>query len=251
MGVINVTPDSFSGDGLYKDIPATLALAESMHAEGADILDIGGESTRPGYEPVSVEEELSRVIPAVRDITRRVPLPVSVDTSKAEVARQALAEGASIINDVSGLRDPLMATIVAGCAASLILVHNGSIKPGEDLIATIRNDLNRQVCVAAAAGVSPRQLLVDPGLGMGKGWKSNFEIIRRLAELLDVQKPILVGPSRKGMIGRVLGPGPEARLDGSAALVALCIAAGAHVIRVHEVRAMAKVARMMDALVRS
>ena len=250
MGVINLTPDSFSGDGVFNKPSGAAELAERMAVDGADILDVGGESTKPGYQPVPLQEELSRVVPALRQIVRRVPLPVSVDTSKAEVARQALAEGASIINDVSGLRDSRMAPFVAQAGASLILVHNGTARAGEDAIAVACADLKRQIMEAQEAGVAPSKLLIDPGLGMGKGWGSNFEIIRRLGELRDLEKPLLVGPSRKGMIGRVLGQEPAQRLEGTLALVSMCVALGADVVRVHDVKAMANAARMMDAIVR-
>jgi len=251
MGVINVTPDSFSGDGIYKRPEAAAELAERLVAAGADVLDVGGESTRPGFTPVPAEEELERVIPAVRRIVSRVEVPVSVDTSKAEVASQALAEGVSIINDVSGLRDPNMAPTVAASEGWLVLVHNGAAPPGKDLMNSVCGDLRREIDIAESAGVAPSRILIDPGLGMGKGWQSNLTIIRRLAGLRSLQKPLLVGPSRKGMIARVLGNEPDAPLCGTVALVSLCVARGADVIRVHDVREMARVARVMDVISRT
>jgi dihydropteroate synthase len=261
MGVINLTPDSFSGDGLYGRPEEAAALAEELHALGADILDIGGESTRPGAQPVPVEEELRRVLPALRLIVRRVPIPISVDTSKAEVARRALDEGATIINDVSGLGDPDMAGVVADADAGLALVHAGPPPAGEDLVVHIVTRLACAVAEAEEAGVNPGNIVVDPGIGMGKGWRlsaegiwslpqENFEIMRRLPELRRLGKPILVGPSRKGMIRRVLGPGASAALDGTIALAGVCIAFGADVVRVHDVKPVAQAVRVMDALVR-
>ncbi len=260
MAVVNLTPDSFSGDGIYKRPDRAADLAERLVAAGADVLDLGGESTRPGYTPVPAEEELERVIPALTEIASRVQVPLSVDTSKAQVARLALTRGASIINDVSGLRDPDMASCVAEAGASLVLVHSREPEPGEDLMDAICRDLRRQIDVAEAAGVVPTRIVVDPGLGIGKGWRSpkdaplvhrrNFEIIRRLRELSVLQKPVLVGPSRKGMIAGVLGPGADARLEGTIALVGVSVAHGADMVRVHDVREMAQVTRMMDALSR-
>jgi len=251
MGVINVTPDSFSGDGIYKRPEAAAELAERLVAAGADVLDVGGESTRPGFTPVPAEEELERVIPAVRRIVSRVEVPVSVDTSKVEVAVQALAEGVSIINDVSGLRDPYMAPTVAASEGWMVLVHNGAAPPGEDLLNSVCGNLRRQIDTAESAGVAPSRILIDPGLGMGKGWQSNLTIIRRLAGLRSLQKPLLVGPSRKGMIARVLGNEPDAPLYGTVALVSLCVARGADVIRVHDVREIARAARVMDVISRT
>jgi dihydropteroate synthase len=251
MGVINVTPDSFSGDGIYKRPEAAAELAERMAAAGADVLDVGGESTRPGFTPVPAEEELERVIPAVRRIVSRVDVPVSVDTSKSEVAVQALAEGVSIINDVSGLRDPNLAPSVAASDGWLVLVHNGAAPQGEDIMISICRDLRRQIEIAESAGVARSRILIDPGLGMRKGWQSNLTIIRRLHELHSLRRPLLLGPSRKGMIARVLGNEPEAPLYGTVALVSLCIAQGADVIRVHDVRQMAPVARVMDVISRT
>lgn len=250
MGVLNVTPDSFSGDGIYKRPDEAARRAEQLVADGADIIDIGGESSRPGYRPVPLQEELERVIPAVRKVVKSVSASISVDTSKAEVARQALEAGASLVNDVSGLSDPSLPRRVAEAGASLVLVHNGKAAPGEDLMAAIIRDLQRQIRLATGAGVAPANLVLDPGLGMGKGWRENFEIIRRLSELRALELPILAGPSRKAMIVRVLGEDAGDRLEGSAALVALCVAQGADMVRVHDVKEMVRVARMIDAIVR-
>jgi dihydropteroate synthase len=249
MGVINVTPDSFSGDGILGSPRAVAELAIRLEADGADVLDIGGESTRPGYEPISVEEELRRVMPAIEIVRSRTNALVSVDTTKSRVAREALAAGAGMINDVSGSRDPRLAESVARAGAWLVVVSNGTSKESSPMEFVIE-DLRGQIARARAAGVESERIIVDPGLGMGKGWPANFAIIRELSLLRDLRHPILIGPSRKGMIGRVLGVPPDDRLEGTAALVTLCIAGGADMVRVHDVREMARVARMTDALAR-
>jgi len=270
MGVINVTPDSFSGDGLHRRWEDIAARAAAMEEGGADVLDIGGESTRPGYQPVEEGEELARVLPAIRRVRQCVSVPISIDTSKAAVARAALDEGASIVNDVSALADDDMIRVVAEAGASLVLVHRGATEVETDMLDLIVDGLRRQIQRAEEGGVPPQNVIVDPGLGIGKGWRrgpgataivakprENLEIVRRLPELTVLQKPVLVGPSRKGMIRRVLGEGDSAAdrarsglLEGTLALVALSIAGGADVVRVHDVKEMARTAAMMDAIVR-
>jgi dihydropteroate synthase len=247
MGVINVTPDSFSGDGIVGPPEAVAALATRLEREGADVLDIGGESTRPGHTPVPVEEELQRVIPAVEAARSAVRIPISVDTTKGRVAREALAAGAAMINDVSGSRDPEVAEAVARADAWLVLVSNG-YAPQLDPVRFATEDLRRQISLATAAGVAADRIIVDPGLGMGKGWRENFAVMRGLAVMRELEQPVLVGPSRKGMIGRVLGVPPGDRVEGTIALITLCIANGADMVRVHDVREMAQAARMIDAL---
>lgn len=249
MGVLNVTPDSFSGDGLHGRLDAVVERAERLVDEGADLLDVGGESTRRGYTPVDTEEELHRVIPALRALAPRIRIPISVDTSKAEVARAALAEGAVIVNDVSGLRDPDLLPVVQASAAGLVLVHNGVPPADKSPMAAILTDLRRLVDACVTSGVPAERLAVDPGLGMGgKDWRTNFPIMRDLSDLTSLGCPVLVGASRKGMIARVLGPGLENRLDGSLALAALCVARGARVVRVHDVAETRQVVRMLDAI---
>lgn len=250
MGVLNVTPDSFSGDGIYRAPEQVARAAHAMEVGGADLVDIGGESTRPGYTSVAPDEEIERVLPALEAVRSAVRVPISVDTSKAQVARRALAAGARFVNDVSGLRDPEMANAVAEVGAGIVLVHNGSPDDGTDLLAFVAAGLELQAGSAVVAGVPRERIMIDPGLGMGKGWRENFEIIRRLGELRALGFPILIGPSRKGMIGRVLHANVHDRVEGTIALVTLCIAAGADVVRVHDVPAMARAARMTDALVR-
>ncbi len=250
MGILNVTPDSFSGDGCFGSVEAAVRAGERLAADGADLLDVGGESTRPGHALVSTEEELERVIPVIQALSIRVSAPVSVDTSKAAVAREAVAAGATIINDVSGLRDPDMLRVAATAGASLVLVHPGGAERREDLTHVVLAALRNRVETALHAGVQLDHLMVDPGFGFGKNWLDNFELIRRLSELRQLGLPVLVGPSRKGMIGKVLGTGPEDRLEGTIALTALCVSAGADVIRVHDVRELKRAVVLLDALAR-
>lgn len=249
VGVVNVTPDSFSNDGVYDAPEQAAERAAAMVDAGADIIDIGGESTRPGHTPISASEELRRLIPAVRTVAQRVHVPISVDTSKAFVACEALACGATIVNDVSGLRDPDILPVVAAASASLILVHWGNQVHGRRMDRVV-SELTGLADSAIAAGIGPERLAVDPGLGMGKDWRANLEVLHDLAQLRSLQLPILVGPSRKGMIGRVLGVPPDDRLEGTAALIATAIAQGADLVRVHDVPYMSRIVRMMDALVR-
>jgi dihydropteroate synthase/2-amino-4-hydroxy-6-hydroxymethyldihydropteridine diphosphokinase len=271
MGILNVTPDSFSGDGLIgapdaDAVARAVGQAEAMAAAGAHVLDVGGESTRPGGQPVSLESELARVIPVVQAIAARVPLPLSIDTYKSEVARQALAAGATMINDVWGFKmDPGMAG-VARDAAWAILMHNRS-RPRDaaqearlggryvgvaydDLLADISRELGESVALARAAGIPDARLILDPGIGFGKTVAQNLELVDRLGELRLLGFPLLAGPSRKSFIGYTLNLPAEERLEGTAAVVAVCIARGADLVRVHDVAALVRVARMTDAVVR-
>lgn len=258
MGVLNVTPDSFSGDGVM-DPAIAIARGGQMLADGADVVDVGGESTRPGAHPVPLEEELRRVIPVVEGLVREFHAVVSVDTMKAEVARQALASGAALVNDVSALRaDPPMAAIVAAHDAPVVLMHGyrgtavSAPRPdATDILAEVVAFLRERVAFAVAAGIRREHILVDPGFGFGKTVEQNLELLKRLDELRPLKQPILIGPSRKGTIGRVLGGLPvQERLEGTAAAVAVAIVHGVDMIRVHDVRAMARVARMTDAMCR-
>jgi dihydropteroate synthase len=250
MAVLNLTPDSFSGDGLAGDFPAAVTQAERVVASGADVLDIGGESTRPGATPVPAAQEMERILPVVRTLAGLIPIPISVDTRKARVAEVVLAEGVAVINDVSGLQDPDMAAVVARAGSGLVLVHADHVDPCADVVSAVRSGLDRLVEHALFAGVSQSKMLVDPGLGFGKTWRLNLEIVRRLSELRTLGLPLLVGPSRKGTIGKVLGVPPNDRREGTAALVTACIAGGADIVRVHDVAEVTKVARMADALAR-
>lgn len=251
MGIVNVTPDSFSDGGHFFRVDAAVAHARAMVAAGANIIDVGGESTRPGHTPIEAAEELRRVIPVIEQLAD-LPVPVSVDTSKALVAQQALAVGATMVNDVWGLlRDPDMAAVVAASGAGVVLMHNQLTDVYTELMADIAAVLRRSMAVAVAAGISAERLILDPGFGFGKTSVHNLDLVRRLAELKALGRPLLVGPSRKGTIGKVLGGLPvDQRLEGTAAVVALSIANGADIVRVHDVREMVRVARMADAVVR-
>ena len=258
MGVVNVTPDSFSADGLAHDPERAVDLALHMEAEGADIIDIGAESTRPagriyggGAQLVPAGEELARLMPVLTEVVARVGVPVSVDTYKAEVARQALEAGASMINDVwGGQADPQIVDVAARAGVPIVLMHNQSSYRYEDLLGEIKQRLERSVNLAIGAGVSPDRIVIDPGIGFGKTADHNLEVLRRLPELRTLGYPVLVGTSRKSTIGRVLNLPVEERLEGTAATVALSIAGGADIVRVHDVREMVRVARMSDAIVR-
>jgi dihydropteroate synthase len=250
MGVLNVTPDSFSGDGFEGNPDEAARRAASCVGAGADVLDIGGESTRPGYQPVELEEEIRRVIPAIRGARSATDIPISVDTTKAEVAMRALEAGATIVNDVSGASSADMLDVVAEHGAGMVIVHHGKGWAGEDTVHSVARALHSSVERAVGRGIALHQIAVDPGLGFGKNWRENFQIIRRLSELRSIGLPILVGPSRKGMIGRVLGVAVDDRLEGGLALTVLCVANGADVVRVHDVQEMSRAARMVDTLSR-
>jgi len=258
MGIVNVTPDSFSGDGLAGSADAAVRQAAQMVADGADILDVGGESTRPGAEPVSLEDELLRVVPVVRALAS-LNVPISVDTYKSEVAREALAAGATIINDISGLRfDPAMAGVVAAANVPVVVMHiKGTPRtmqqqPGyDDLLTEVCAYLQESTALAEAAGIPRDQVILDPGFGFAKTIAQNLELLRRLRELTSYGQPVLLGTSRKSTIGHILGDlPPEERVEGTAATVTLGIANGADIVRVHDVKAMARVAKMTDAIVR-
>lgn len=250
MGVVNVTPDSFSGDGLLGDLDAIRQRGQQLAFEGADLVDVGGESTRPTHEPVPLDEELRRAIPAITVLSDTCPLPLSIDTTKAEVARIAVEAGASVVNDISGLRDPAMLRVVADTQCHLVLVHNGPGSAVGNITEAVLSDLTELINQAVRAGVPTSALMVDPGLGFGKTWQQNLELIARLGRLQTLGLPILVGPSRKATISRVLGVSVHDRLEGTAALVAVSIARGANMVRVHDCLAMYRVARTLDAVTR-
>ena len=252
MGIINMSPDSFSGDGLGSDIEVAKAQARRFIAEGADIIDIGGESTRPGSEPISLDEELKRVIPAIERLAGDLAVPISIDTSKSAVASRALDAGARMINDVWGLKqDPRLAQVAAEAGVPIVLTSNQRHEPCQyDIMAEVISSLERSIALAKAAGVAEQDIIIDPGIGFGKSLEQNLEIIRRLAELKILGKPILLGTSRKSMIGLVLDLPPDQRLEGTAATVAIGIANGADIIRVHDVKQMVRVCRMSDAILR-
>ena len=253
MGIVNITPDSFSGDGLGSDVKAAVAQAHRFVEEGADIIDIGGESTRPGpgRYGLSVEEELKRVMPVVERLAGQLPVPISIDTYKHQVARRALAAGVNMINDVWGLKkSPQMADLAAKASVPLILMHNQLEASYTDLVPEVLASLRHSIELAMAAGVSQENIIIDPGIGFGKTLEHNLEIMRRLHEFRSLGQPLLIGTSRKSMIGLVLDLPVEDRLEGTAATVAIAIAQGADMVRVHDVRQMVRVARMSDAIIR-
>ena len=255
-GVINMTPDSFSGDGLGGDVEAAVGQALRFQEWGADIIDVGGESTRPpslyaGAAPTSEDVEISRVIPVIEALHQRVDLPISVDTFKAEVARRALDAGASMINDIWGFtRDAEMARVAAEAGVPVILMHNQKHTRYADLVPDVIGALKRRCEAAVEAGVNRENVILDPGMGFGKTAEHNLEILRRLGEFSVLGRPLLMGMSRKSTIGYVLDLPVEERVEGTAATVALSIANGADVVRVHDVKEMVRVARMSDAVVR-
>jgi len=254
MGIVNVTPDSFSGDGLAYDTEAAVKQAARMCREGADLIDVGGESSRPGFEPISVEEEIRRTVPVIERLVREVDAPLSIDTCKAEVARAALAAGASLVNDVHGFRrDPEVAAVAAESGVPAVAMHNQrgrSASGGRDVIGDITAGLLESLRIAGERGLPRERVIVDPGFNFGWTEEQALEMLRRLGELRTLGRPILVGTSRKSTIGAVLGLPVEERLEGTAATVALAIAGGADIVRVHDVKEMVRVARMADAVVR-
>ena len=251
-----MTPDSFSGDGLGDDVDSALRQALTFQDEGADIVDVGGESTRPpdvyaGASATSEQEEMERVIPTIETLARELAIPISIDTYKSTVAREGLRAGASLINDVWGFRrDPAMAGVAAEAGAPVVLMHNQTHYEYDDLVPDIIDALRAMRDSAVEVGVAPDNVILDPGMGFGKNPGQNLDILRRLREFAVLGCPLLVGMSRKSTIGRVLDLPADDRVEGTAATVALSIAGGADVVRVHDVKQMVRVARMSDAVVR-
>jgi dihydropteroate synthase len=251
MGIINVTPDSFSGEGVGLDVDAAVARAHAMVAAGADIVDIGGASTRPGATPVSLDEELRRVVPVIERLASELPVPVSIDTEKPQVARAALSAGASLVNDVSGLRgDGRIASVVAGTGAGVVAMANLRGVAHRDVVGAVRAQLRCSLDIADRAGIAPERVILDPGFGFGPTPAENLELVRRLRELHCLGRPLLLGPSRKSTIGAVLNLPVEERVEGTAAIVAIAIDRGIDIVRVHDVQPIVRTARMTDALVR-
>lgn len=258
MGILNVTPDSFSDGGLFAEVEKAVEHAKNMVAEGADIIDVGGESSRPGADTVSVEVEKARVLPVIERLAGTVEVPISIDTYKSSVARDALNMGACMVNDITALRgDPDMASVVAEAGVPVVLMHmkgtprDMQLDPHYDsLISEITSFLSIRIQAAMDAGISQNQIIIDPGIGFGKTVAHNLEIIRRLSEFKPLGKPILIGTSRKSFIGKVLGLSTDDRLEGTAASIAVAIANGADIVRIHDVKEVARVVRMTDAIVR-
>lgn len=264
MGIINLTLDSFSGDGMYSNSKNSVngrvtRKAEKMVREGADIIDVGGESTRPGARPISVGEEIRRVIPAIQKLVKRIKVPISVDTYKVEVAKAALDAGASMVNSINGVKRGLkLAKLVSRYKVPIIMMHikgtphtmqkNPRYK---SVISDIISDLKKQIAIARDAGIEEDKIIIDPGIGFGKTAVHNLLILKKLRKFKSLGRPIVIGASRKSFIGSILSVGVGQRVMGTAASISLAIANGAHIIRVHDVKEMAQVARISDAIVRA
>lgn len=250
MGILNVTPDSFSDGGLYTDVDRAVHQAERMVEEGARIIDIGGESTRPGHDPVTEGEELQRVIPVIEAVSRTVDVPISIDTYKSEVAKQAVEHGASIINDVWGaLKDPAIANVAAQYDVPIILTHNREDRNYTHLISDMKQDLRNMVDSVKARGVKDAQIILDPGIGFAKSQQQNLVVMRHLKDLRDLGYPLLLGTSRKSFIGTVLDLPKEERMEGTGATVCYGISQGVEIVRVHDVQPVSRMVKMMDAMI--
>ena len=259
MGILNVTPDSFSGDGIYQDVNKAVEAAEKMVEDGADIIDIGGESTRPGSKPITVEEEIKRTISVIKKLSKRINAPISIDTAKSEVARLALENGASMVNDITGMEsDQKMIGVVREFDAKVVLMHiKGAPQTMQDnpvygdLLQEIKEKLRAIIEKAAALGVKKENMIVDPGIGFGKTLEHNLRILNRLFEFKEFGLPVLVGPSRKSFIGKLTGAEPDKRIFGTIASVAIAIKNGADIIRVHDVKEIKQAVLVSDAITRS
>lgn len=258
MGIVNMTEDSFSGDGVGPDAAAAISMGKAMFSDGADMVDVGAESTRPGAEPVPKDTELARLIGVIEALAAHSPGRVSVDTYKHDVAESALFAGASVVNDVTGLKDPRMAEVVAEHDASVVIMHmkgeprTMQVRPRyKDVVSEISSFLNDRVGVAEAAGVRPNRIMVDPGIGFGKALDHNLEIIARLREFKVIGKPIVIGVSRKSFIGRLTGLPPGERLEGSLAAAVISVMNGADIVRVHDVAETVRALRVTVPVVRS
>ncbi|MFN3396385.1 MAG: dihydropteroate synthase [Thermodesulfovibrionales bacterium] len=259
MGILNVTPDSFSDGGLYYNEKKAIEHGLRLVEEGADIIDIGGESTRPGSEPVSVDEEIRRTIPVIKALSKEINIPISIDTYKAEVARRALDAGAAMVNDISGLRfDPDMPKVVAEYDVPVVIMHikgrpkDMQLNPSyEALIPEIMDYLRISIRLAIKFGVKEDRIIIDPGIGFGKTFEHNLEILNNLKQFSLLEKPLAIGVSRKAFIGKILGDLPPVeRLEGTAASIAIAIYNGANIVRVHDVKEMVRVARVVDSIMR-
>lgn len=249
MGILNMTPDSFSDGGRYNAVDTALERARQLIQDGADIIDVGGESTRPGYEQISSEEEIERVVPIIECLAQEVNVPISIDTYKADVARAALKAGAHIINDIWGAKaDPDMAKVAADTGAPIILMHNREAKPYQDFMRDALNDLYESIQLVKGAGVKDGQIILDPGIGFAKTLEENLLMMRNLRIITSLGYPVLLGTSRKSMIGHTLQLPVEERVEGTIASVCLGIQQGCSIMRVHDVKENARAARMMDAM---
>ncbi|MBP3039301.1 dihydropteroate synthase [Bacillaceae bacterium Marseille-Q3522] len=250
MGILNATPDSFSDGGKYIDLDKAVLHAQEMVENGADIIDVGGESTRPGFSPVSASEELERVIPVIQAIRKKLNVPISIDTYKAEVANQAIEAGANIINDVWGAKkDPLMGQVAAEKQVPIILMHNRENREYRHFFRDVMNDLFESIAIVKQAGVKDKQIILDPGIGFAKGFKENIRMMQDLDKLVAIGYPVLLGTSRKSMIGKILDLPVDDRVEGTGATICYGIEKGCQMIRVHDVKEMSRMAKVMDALV--
>ena len=249
MGILNLTPDSFSDGGKFNQIDSALAHAEEMIANGADIIDVGGESTRPGAEYVDSAEEIKRVVPIIGKLSNKINVPISIDTYKADVAEQAILAGATIINDVWGAKaDPNMAAVAAKYNVPIVLMHNRKERKYESLIPDMIADLNESVEIVKRAGVQDDKIILDPGIGFAKTMEDNLVVMRNLETFTQLGYPVLLGTSRKSFIGRILDLPPSDRMEGTGATVCLGIEKGCSIVRVHDVQGIARMAKMMDAM---
>ena len=259
MGVLNVTPDSFSDGGRFFKLEEAIKQGLKLAEEGADMIDIGGESTRPGSEPVTIEEELRRVIPVIEELTKMIQAPISIDTYKSRVAKEALDSGASMVNDISGLRfDPEMKKVIAEYDVPVVLMHiqgtpkNMQESPKyENLLEDIKSYLNQSISIAEEAGIGEDKIIIDPGIGFGKTLDDSLKILKNLREFKSLGRPVMVGVSRKSFIGKILDLPTDERLEGSLASMAVAIMNGANILRVHDVKESKRVAKLVDAILKS
>ncbi|MEI6857414.1 dihydropteroate synthase [Psychrilyobacter sp.] len=256
MGILNLTPDSFSDGGSYVNLDSAIKRAKKMVEEGVDIIDIGAESTRPGAAYIEEEEELRRILPVVEKLIKEVDVPISIDTYKPRVAEECIKAGAHIINDIKGLKDDFnMAKVIAKYGVFVIIMHiqgnpkNMQRNPGYDnIIKDIKKSLEESIDIAVKAGISPEKIILDPGIGFGKTFENNLEIIKKLCEFRKLEYPLLIGASRKGFIGDILGTPPLDRLEGNLAVAVISAYNGASIIRVHEVKETVRALKMTDAV---
>lgn len=251
MGILNVTPDSFSDGGKYNQLDAALKHAEEMAADGADILDVGGESTRPGHEQISVQEEIERVVPVIEKLSARFDIPVSIDTYKSQVASAALEAGAVLVNDIWGLKyDERMADVIAKSGAACCLMHNREKPEYVNFLPDVLMDLQKSINIAEKAGIAKEKIILDPGVGFGKTYEMNLEIIKQLNRLKFLEYPILLGTSRKSVIGLTLGLGEDEREEGTLVTTVMGILSGCAFVRVHDVKANKRAIQMAEAILR-